>query len=89
MLGAAQSQSPSAWRLVEVALDEQAPTITYALRRNKLRGQSSDKMVDGYAHFSAGHLARYVDNATTARRLGVRSTVIATAHSMHEADRRD
>lgn len=33
-LGAAQSQSPSAWRLVEVNVDD---AFTYALRRNKLR----------------------------------------------------
>ena len=36
-LGAAQSQSPSAWRLVEVKVDDRAATFTYALRRNKLR----------------------------------------------------
>ena len=36
-LGAAQSQSPSAWRLVEVTVDDQAAAFTYALRRNKLR----------------------------------------------------
>ena len=36
-LGAAQSQSPSAWRLVEVSVDDQAAAFTYALRRNKLR----------------------------------------------------
>ena len=33
-LSAAQSQSPSAWRLVEVNVDD---AFTYALRRNKLR----------------------------------------------------
>ena len=43
-LGAAQSQSPSVWRLVEVALDEQAPTFTYALRRNKLREALDKKL---------------------------------------------
>ena len=36
-LGAAQNQSPSAWRLVEVTLDEQAASFHYALRRDKLR----------------------------------------------------
>ena len=36
-LGAAQSQSPSAWRLVEVKVDDQVAAFTYALRRNKLR----------------------------------------------------
>jgi len=36
-LGAAQSQSPSAWRLVEVKVDDHAACFTYALRRNKLR----------------------------------------------------
>ena len=36
-LGAAQSQSPSAWRLVEVTLDDQGASFSYALRRNKLR----------------------------------------------------
>ena len=35
-LGAAQSQSPSAWRLVEVRVDDQAASFTYALRRHKL-----------------------------------------------------
>ena len=36
-LGAAQSQSPSAWRLVEVKVDEHAGRFSYALRRDKLR----------------------------------------------------
>ena len=36
-LGAAQNQSPSAWRLVEVTVDEQAASFHYALRRDKLR----------------------------------------------------
>jgi len=36
-LGAAQNQSPSAWRLVEVKVDDRAAAFTYALRRNKLR----------------------------------------------------
>jgi transposase len=36
-LGAAQSQSPSAWRLVEVKVDDRAASFSYALRRNKLR----------------------------------------------------
>lgn len=36
-LGAARSQSPSAWRLVEVKVDDQAPRFTYRLRRDKLR----------------------------------------------------
>ncbi len=36
-LGAAKSQSPSAWRLVEVTVDDQSANFTYALRRNKLR----------------------------------------------------
>jgi transposase len=36
-LGAAQSQSPSAWRLVEVKVDDQVAAFSYALRRNKLR----------------------------------------------------
>jgi transposase len=36
-LGAAQSQSPSAWRLVEVIVDGQTAAFSYALRRNKLR----------------------------------------------------
>ena len=36
-LGAAHSQSPSAWRLVEVNVDDKAASFTYALRRNKLR----------------------------------------------------
>jgi transposase len=36
-LGAAQSQSPSAWRLVEVNVDDKAASFTYALRRDKLR----------------------------------------------------
>jgi transposase len=36
-LGAAQSQSPSAWRLVEVKVDEHAGRFTYSLRRDKLR----------------------------------------------------
>lgn len=36
-LGAAKSQSPSAWRLVEVTVDDQTASFTYTLRRNKLR----------------------------------------------------
>ncbi len=36
-LGAAQNQSPSAWRLVEVNVDDRAASFTYTLRRNKLR----------------------------------------------------
>ena len=36
-LGAAQSQSPSAWRLVEVEVHKRAATFTYTLRRGKLR----------------------------------------------------
>jgi len=36
-LGAAQSQSPSAWRLVEVKVDDTRAAFTYALRRHKLR----------------------------------------------------
>jgi transposase len=36
-LGAAQSQSPSAWRLVEVRVDDQHARFTYTLRRDKLR----------------------------------------------------
>lgn len=36
-LGAAQNQSPSAWRLVEVTVDERAASFSYALRRDKLR----------------------------------------------------
>jgi transposase len=36
-LGAAQNQSPSAWRLVEVTVADQAASFSYALRRNKLR----------------------------------------------------
>jgi transposase len=36
-LGAAQNQSPSAWRLVEVMVDDQAASFSYALRRDKLR----------------------------------------------------
>jgi len=36
-LGAARSQSPSAWRLVDVQTSSDQPTFTYALRRDKLR----------------------------------------------------
>jgi transposase len=36
-LGAAQNQSPSAWRLVEVTVDDKAASFSYALRRDKLR----------------------------------------------------
>ena len=36
-LGAAQNQSPSAWRLVAVRVDERAASFRYALRRDKLR----------------------------------------------------
>jgi len=36
-LGAAQSQSPSAWRLVTVTVDQHEASFRYALRRDKLR----------------------------------------------------
>jgi hypothetical protein len=36
-LGAAQHQTPSAWRLVTVAVEEQAARFTYHLRKDKLR----------------------------------------------------
>src|SRR5574338_1673022 len=36
-LGAARSQSPSAWRLVEVQVHEKEARFTYRLRRDKLR----------------------------------------------------
>jgi hypothetical protein len=36
-LGAAKSQSPSAWRLVEVRVDDPAATFTDTLRHDKLR----------------------------------------------------
>jgi transposase len=36
-LGAARSQFPTGWRLVEVKADDQAPTFTYRLNRAKLR----------------------------------------------------
>src|SRR5207247_1618707 len=36
-LGAAQNQSPSAWRLVQVQVDPQKGTFTYQLRKKKLR----------------------------------------------------
>jgi len=36
-LGAAQSQWPSAWRLIDVQVDAHAARFTYALRRDKLR----------------------------------------------------
>ena len=38
-LGAARSQSPSAWRLVEVQVHEHEGAFTYALRRDKLRAR--------------------------------------------------
>ena len=36
-LGAAQHQTPSAWRLVTVAVEAQAARFTYQLRKDKLR----------------------------------------------------
>jgi hypothetical protein len=36
-LGAAKSKTPSAWRLVEVAVDARAGTFSYRLNRDKLR----------------------------------------------------
>ncbi len=36
-LGAARSKAPSAWRLVDVALDKPSAALTYALNREKLR----------------------------------------------------
>jgi hypothetical protein len=36
-LGAARSKAPSAWRLVDVALDENSGALNFSLNRNKLR----------------------------------------------------
>ena len=36
-LGAARSRAPSAWRLIDLAVDPQTATLTFALNRNKLR----------------------------------------------------
>jgi hypothetical protein len=36
-LGAARSKAPAAWRLVDVSVDKQNPSFTFALNRNKLR----------------------------------------------------
>ena len=36
-LGAARAIAPSAWRLVDIEMDEESPTFTYALNRRKLR----------------------------------------------------
>jgi transposase len=36
-LGAARSQYPSGWRLVEVQVDKQSPRFTYRLKRDKLQ----------------------------------------------------
>ena len=36
-LGAARSQYPSGWRLVEVQVDKQSPRFTYRLQRDKLK----------------------------------------------------
>ena len=36
-LGAARSKAPSAWRLVDVSLDEQTGALTFSLNRGKLR----------------------------------------------------
>ena len=36
-LGAARSKAPSAWRLVDVAIDDNAGALSFSLNRNKLR----------------------------------------------------
>ena len=36
-LGAAQSKTPAAWRLVKIEVDEHAPRFTFALKREKLK----------------------------------------------------
>jgi len=36
-LGAARSKAPTAWRLVEVALDKESAALTFSLNRQKLR----------------------------------------------------
>jgi hypothetical protein len=36
-LGAARAKAPTAWRLVDIEMDKQSPTFTYALNRKKLR----------------------------------------------------
>jgi hypothetical protein len=35
-LGAARAKAPTAWRLVDIEMDKESPTFTYALNRNKL-----------------------------------------------------
>src|SRR5439155_9011712 len=36
-LGAARSRAPAAWRLVDIEVDKQKPSFTFALNRKKLR----------------------------------------------------
>ena len=36
-LGAARSKAPAAWRLVDIEVDKQSPSFSFALNRNKLR----------------------------------------------------
>jgi hypothetical protein len=36
-LGAARSRAPAAWRLVDIEIDKERPSFTFALNRNKLR----------------------------------------------------
>ena len=36
-LGAARAKAPTAWRLVDIEMDKESPTFTYALNRKKLR----------------------------------------------------
>src|SRR5271169_5235813 len=36
-LGAARGKAPTAWRLVDIEMDKESPTFTYALNRKKLR----------------------------------------------------
>jgi hypothetical protein len=36
-LGAARSKAPAAWRLVDIEIDKERPTFTFALNRKKLR----------------------------------------------------
>jgi len=42
-LGAARSQYPSGWRLVDVQVHDQNPTFTYRLKRDKLNRSAAAK----------------------------------------------
>ena len=63
-LGAARAKAPTAWRLVDIEMDEESPTFTYALNRKKLRACSPPRRALFAAHQSHRERSRTVVAST-------------------------